>query len=99
VVRRAIAVVVAAPTTNTVAPKPTITHSAGRLAAMKSAANMPERCELRMDPTIATPRLVPMLRLVVATAAATPAWLRGIPDTAVLVIGALTTPCPTPNAR
>jgi hypothetical protein len=89
---------VAAPTTNTVTPKPAITHSAGRLAAMKSAPVMPEMCELRIDPTIATPSPVPMLRLVVATAAATPAWLRGIPDTAVFVIGALTTPCPTPNA-
>ena len=76
-----------------------MTHSAGRLAAVKSVAIELEMCELRMDPTIATPRLVPIWRLVVATAAATPAWLRGIPDTVVFVMGALTTPCPMPKAR
>ncbi len=33
-----------------------------------------------------------------ATAAATPAWALGIPDTAVLVIGAFTNPKPMPNS-
>jgi hypothetical protein len=34
-----------------------------------------------------------------AIAAATPAWLVGMPDTAVLVIGAFTMPNPMPNSR
>jgi EmrB/QacA subfamily drug resistance transporter len=49
-------------------------------------------------PITATPRVEPSWRLVEATAAATPAWARGIPETAVLVIGALTKPKPTPNS-
>ena len=41
-------------------------------------------------PTMAIPSEAPIWRLVDAMAAATPAWARGMPDTAVLVIGALT---------
>ncbi len=48
-------------------------------------------------PTTATPRVWPSWRLVEATAAATPAWARGMPETAVLVMGALTKPKPTPK--
>lgn len=48
-------------------------------------------------PTTATPSVWPSWRLVEATAAATPAWARGMPETAVLVMGALTKPKPTPN--
>ena len=50
-------------------------------------------------PTTATPSVAPIWRLVDATAAATPAWLRGMPDTAVLVIGAFTMPKPMPKTR
>ena len=99
VVRRAQPLVVMAPTIPTVSPRPATRNSAGRLANTQSSAIDLEMCELRIDPTIATPRLVPIWRLVVATAAATPAWLRGISDTVVFVMGALTTPCPTPKAR
>ena len=48
-------------------------------------------------PTTATPRDWPTWRLVEAMAAATPAWARGMPDTAVLVIGAFTMPVPIPK--
>jgi DNA-binding transcriptional MerR regulator len=41
-------------------------------------------------PAIATPRVVPVCRPTEAVAAATPAIERGIPETAVLVIGGLT---------
>ena len=46
---------------------------------------------------MATPSALPTWRLVEATAAATPACSRGMPDTAVLVIGALTKPNPMPQ--
>ena len=48
-------------------------------------------------PTTATPRVWPTWRLVEATAAATPACEGGMPETAVLVIGGLTRPKPSPN--
>lgn len=49
-------------------------------------------------PISATPSDPPTWRLVEATAAATPDCERGIPETAVLVIGALTTPKPSPKS-
>jgi hypothetical protein len=48
-------------------------------------------------PTTATPSVWPNWREVVAIAAATPACARGIPETAVFVIGALTNPTPIPK--
>lgn len=53
--------------------------------------------EARAAPMTATPRVPPIWRLVEATAAATPAWVRGMPETAVLVMGALTKPKPRPK--
>jgi hypothetical protein len=47
----------------------------------------------------ARPSAAPIWRLVDATVAATPAWLRGIPDSAVFVIGALTSPNPKPKTK
>ena len=41
----------------------------------------------------------PTCRLVEATAAATPACVRGIPETAAFVIGALTRPKPMPRSQ
>src|SRR5579884_2822150 len=49
-------------------------------------------------PITAMPSAEPTWRLVAATAAATPAWARGRPETAVSVIGALTKPKPRPNS-
>ena len=49
------------------------------------------------EPTTATPRVWPIWRDVEAMAAATPAWARGMPETAALVIGALTKPKPMPK--
>jgi hypothetical protein len=51
-----------------------------------------------IEPRTATPRLFPIWRPVVVIAAETPAWARGMPATAVLVIGALTRPNPTPSS-
>ena len=48
-------------------------------------------------PTTATPRVAPTCREVEAIAEATPAWARGMPDTAAVVMGALTNPNPIPN--
>ena len=48
-------------------------------------------------PTTATPRVDPTWREVEAMAEATPACARGIPETAALVMGALTKPKPMPN--
>ena len=48
-------------------------------------------------PTTATPKVEPIWREVLAMADATPAWDRGIPETAVLVIGAFTNPNPMPK--
>lgn len=53
--------------------------------------------EVTTAPTTATPKVWPIWRDVDAMAAATPAWALGIPDTAALVIGALTRPKPTPK--
>jgi hypothetical protein len=57
----------------------------------------------KADPTVvpamATPRVVPVCRPAEASEVATPAIERGIPDTAVLVIGGLTVPRKTPNSR
>src|SRR6266567_2970428 len=50
-----------------------------------------------MEPVTATPRDEPICLLVEATAPATPACSIGMPDTAVLVIGALTSPHPMPK--
>ena len=50
-------------------------------------------------PITATPSVMPTCRLVEATAAATPACEGGIPETAVLVIGGLTMPAPSPNTK
>src|SRR6476469_488756 len=50
-------------------------------------------------PRIATPSVAPTCRLVDATAAATPAWDGGIPETAVFVIGGLTSPNPNPKTK
>ncbi len=53
--------------------------------------------EVMIAPTVATPMACPNCREVVAIAEATPAWARGIPETAAFVIGAFTKPKPTPN--
>src|SRR5664279_81849 len=86
------------PKTNTPRPQPAMIHHANRLASTKPARSprLP-RPELSTEPTTATPSVAPSWRLVEAIAAATPAWLRGMPDTAVLVIGAFTMPNPNAN--
>ena len=91
--------VLATPSASTQAPAPAMIHQPGRLAAARSLAIAPCEPVLITEPMIATPSAAPTCRLVEATAAATPAWERGMPETAVLVIGALTMPKPTREQR
>ena len=74
-------------------PQAASTAHAAWLAAARPALDAPAISE----PVMATPRADPACRLADATDAATPAWLSGIPDTAVLEMGALTSPNPSPN--
>src|SRR5579872_5642255 len=67
-------------------------------AAVKPVRSDAPACEATTDPITATPSDWPTWRLVEATAAATPACARGIPETAVLVIGGLIVPKPRPNS-
>jgi hypothetical protein len=57
------------------------------------------KADATIVPEIATPRVVPVCRPAEASEAATPAIERGIPETAVLVIGGLTVPRNMPNSR
>lgn len=70
-----------------------MTAQAAWLATVKPAPVPPATSA----PVIATPRVAPTWRLVEATEAATPACSMGMPDTAVLEIGALTNPSPIPK--
>src|ERR1041385_326315 len=74
-----------------------MTHQPPR-AAVTNAGPMPLWADaLTIEPITAMPRAAPTWRLVEAMAAATPAWERGMPETAVFVMGALTKPKPRPN--
>lgn len=80
-------------------------HQAGLLASTKAVAYpalrgepVPATPAASTAPITATPSVPPICRLVEATAAATPACERGIPETAVLVIGAFTMPKPRPKS-
>ena len=66
---------------------------------MNPAAAPPPSAALppAIAPASATPSVRPTWRQVEATAAATPACEAGMPETAVLVIGGLTSPKPIPN--
>jgi hypothetical protein len=84
--------------TTTTSPQATQIHQPGWLAA----AMLPppaSRLDTTIEPMIATPSEMPTSRLVDATAAATPAWSAGIPDTAAFVIGGLTIPKPSPKTE
>ena len=72
-------------------------HQPTWLAWAKFTRSRPCMAEATAAPTTATPSDWPIWRLVEAMAAATPAWERGMPDTAVLVIGAFTRPVPIPK--
>jgi hypothetical protein len=67
------------------------------VAAANSGPIAPPKPPAATAPNTATPSVMPTWRLVVATAAATPACAGGIPDTAVLAIGGLTSAKPKPN--
>ncbi len=96
-VSRAAAVVPTSPSANTNAPHPARTHQPALLAITKFGWSAPCNEADTSDHTTATPRVCPIWREVEAIAAATPAWARGIPETAVVVMGAFTNPNPIPN--
>ena len=74
-------------------------HHPECVAAAKLGPIAPEIAPPEIAPSTATPSVIPTCRLVEAMAAATPACAAGIPDTAVFVIGGLTSPEPSPNTR
>ena len=74
-----------------------MTHQPTWLAAANEVLKSPCIDETTTEPMTATPSDWPTCRLVEATAAATPAWLIGMPETAVLVIGAFSMPKPRPK--
>src|SRR5689334_18488129 len=98
-VARAHRPVVSRPRASTATPQPNMIHQPTWLAAANPGVAAPRTPEATAAPITATPSDPPTCRLVEAIAAATPAWLVGMPDTAVLVIGAFTIPKPMPNSR
>src|SRR5580693_2096980 len=95
--RRAHRPLVSSPRISTASPQPVMIHQPTWLAAGKPVRSEPASTVITADPTTATPRDWPTWRLVDAMAAATPAWVTGMPDTAVFVIGAFTSPNPMPK--
>src|SRR5215472_3860672 len=87
------------PRASTATPQPVTIHQPTWLALAKPSLKGPCKAEMVADPMTATPSDEPTCLLVDATPAATPAWDRGMPDTVLFVIGALTVPKPMPNAR
>ena len=75
---------------------PTHSHHTGWVASTRSG---PSAAPATSEPPTATPIAWPTWRLVVAVAAATPDRSADMPDTAVVVIGALTVPAPMPKIR
>ena len=98
-VARAQGPLVARPVNSTRTPQPAMISHAPWLAGTNPVRSGPCRAEATTDPVSATPSDPPTWRLVEATAAATPAWARGMPETAVLLIGGFTMPLPMPKAR
>ena len=92
-------VVVSTPRIRQRAPRPAQIHQPAWVAAAKPGPIAPEIAPPQTAPITATPSVNPTVRLVEATAAATPACEAGMPDTAVLVIGGLTRPQPIPNRK
>ena len=91
---RAAVLVAIRPRISTAVPQAVRVHHAGWVAAAKAAPAAALAGVAAIAPTIATPSVCPNCREVVATAAATPACVRGMPEIAAFVIGALTNPKP-----
>ena len=79
-------------------PSPSTSHHTP-CSALVNAVPPWAKADPTIVPEIATPRVVPVCRPAEANEAATPVIERGIPETAVLVIGGLTVPRKTPNSR
>src|SRR5476649_2099649 len=80
-------VVVTRPSTKIATPRAAMIHQLTWVAAVNPGPIAPAAPLPARAPRTATPSVCPTWRPVDATAAATPAWAGGIPDTAVLVIG------------
>src|SRR5262249_37692474 len=78
-------------------PQPAMIHQPTWLADANEPAKFALSPAATAEPIAATPGDWPIWRLVDAIAAATPACVAGIPETAALVIGGLTHPKPRPN--
>ncbi len=76
----------------TATPAPVMIHQPGRVALANPGGSGPCRFAASTEPMTATPSKGPTCRLVDAIPAATPACDLGIPATALLVIGAFTSP-------
>jgi hypothetical protein len=79
------------------APSPATSHHTP-CSALVNAVPPRAAADPVIVPAIATPRVVPACRPVEASEEAVPAIERGIPETAVLVIGGLTVPRKMPNS-
>src|SRR5437763_11501901 len=75
-------VVVSQPSAATVSPRAAMIHQQGWVGCTKAVVIRMLRPVPTVAPSMATPRVMPTWRLVVATAEATPAWEGGIPATA-----------------
>ena len=78
-------------------PSPSTIHHTP-CVALVNATPPRARADPTIVPEIATPRVVPVCRPAEASDVATPAIERGMPETAVLVIGGLTVPRKMPNS-
>src|ERR1039457_1415479 len=85
------------PAASTSNPQPVMIHQPAWLALTRLLRDGPASTEGNAEPTTATPRDWPTCLLVDAMAAATPAWVRGIPETAVFVMVGFTRPKPIPK--
>ncbi|MEU0742391.1 hypothetical protein [Streptomyces sp. NPDC006134] len=77
-------------------PQPVMSHQPGWPAQAKAAVAWAG--PVREAPIAATPRALPICRVVVVTAAATSAWASGMLSTTVWLTGALSSPKPARNS-
>src|SRR5258705_463794 len=90
--------VLSSPRTRMAAPSPSTSHHTP-CSTLVNAVPPRARAGPTIVPEIATPRVVPVWRPAEASEVATPAIERGIPETAVLVIGGVTVRGKSPKNR
>jgi hypothetical protein len=90
--------VLSSPRATMPAPSPSTSHHTP-CSALVNAIPPRATADPTIVPDIATPKVVPVCRPEEASEVATPVIERGIPETAVLVIGGLTVARKTPNSK